>query len=229
MANTTRANWLICVPGGLSANKKTGFSETNAWANPGYATTGTATTDVFLVDPAEHDFDLMNLNSFVFVVRCKGSTPASTKTVLGSYQLGTTTGGISLQARSSGQLSLVMNTTDNSTVQGFSSVVALDGNEHTHVFVVSSDTSLSFYGATDGLYASGVGKTAIDGKDLKGGHNLCIGSVEGTNPPQVMQWGSVQMYIVPFKLGLNLIEHLYKWPVRHPDLSIPDWLFEAKG
>lgn len=217
------------VPGGLKAYKNTGFTDANAWANSGYLTTGTASTDFLTLAPSQHDLDL-TASSLVFATRFSiAAAPGSSVGILGSYVVSSTTGGIYLEVANTGRLRLYVNSVSGTTVNVFSSAGSVcDGNEHTAVFVLPLSTAIQFLASIDGIQASGGSRTSFNGLTCAGGHNLVIGTKEGTNPGLVVKWGSLQCYQVPGNLTTNQIQLIHEWPFRNPHQPIPDYIFGAK-
>lgn len=169
-------------PTGSSPVKDATFTDGEAWANPGYMTTGADSSAFATLPAAEAQFSLV-ATSLILCVRMKKATPGGTEIFVGSTKSGATPGGITLDGRADTKMRLTVFANDG-TFAGISGIGGstgiTDGNEHTTVFFVPF-AGPSMYCWVDGVFSNTASSANVIGKNCFGDGDMRIGSALGGN------------------------------------------------
>lgn len=211
-------------PGGGLAVKDATFTDGEAWVNPGYMTMGADTTAFATLAEADARFTLVG-QSLVFACRFKKATPAGTEVFVSSFQAGTTTGGLTLDARADGSIRLTLLATDAGT-NGISITAAagpnpLDNAEHTAVFFLPRDNA-SGEAWMDGRLITTASMASVFGKDHTGTRDLRIGR-NWTGNAVAAQVAMLCAYQVPKDIGALQKALIADYLHRNPDFPLEAW------
>lgn len=211
-------------PGGSLAVKDATFTDGEAWANPGYMTTGADTTAFATLAEADSRFTLSG-QSLVFACRFKKAVPAGTEVFVSSFQVGTTTGGLTLDGRADGSIRFTLLATDGGT-NGISITAAagpnpLDNAEHTAVFFLPRDNA-SGEAWMDGRLITTASMSAVYGKDHSGTRDLRIGRNWSGNAV-ASRVAMLCAYQVPKDIGDIQKALIADYLHRNPDFPLEAW------
>lgn len=211
-------------PTGSSPVKDASYTDAEAWANPGYMTTGADTSAFATLPAAEAQFSLVS-TSLILCVRMKKATPAGTEIYVSSTKAGATPGGFTLDARADTKMRLTVFANDGtnsglSGIGGSSGIV--DGAEHTTVFFVPF-AGPSMYCWVDGVFSNTSSAANVIGKNCFGDGDMRIGSALGGNLAKAANIAVLAAYTSPkdtSELSMALIaDYLY----RNPGMPLENW------
>lgn len=205
-----------------------GYTDGEAWANPGYLTTANSAVTDYMTRPANagHDFDCTQVTAVV-ALRLKKTTPGSNETIMGCFTSGSANGGWQVIATSTGTVQLQLKPLDGGTATTLtigSSYAPLDGSERLLVWFVPRD-AVSAQMFVDGA-AAGTSGMAAAVNNFAGGNTLSIGAAHAGSA-KVAQFATIQIYTITKDLAALKTQQIAGFMARHPHRPVPNWLFEA--
>ena len=208
-------------PAGLGAVKDPTYTDLEAWANPGYMTTGADVTAFAELPNAESKFTLVG-KSLILVYRMKKATPAGTEIFISSTASGATPGGYTIDGRSTAQTRVTIFANDG-TSAGISIAATCDGAEHTVVVFVPGTGGGSLTSYVDGVFLNTASAANVLGKDCAGNGNLRIGSVLGSNLAKASNIAVLAAYNSTKTLAQMPLALIADYLHRNPGMPLENW------